>query len=95
MGGAQHVCKTVVVMLSVRVVRELQASCHCSFVRWSCSKSESNSSIRLELDSRNVTWKLSSLSGGMGLSIRGGDSDARTGVLAISVFGGIISRMGR
>lgn len=31
-GGALHVSRTMVVMLSVSVLSVVQASCHCSFV---------------------------------------------------------------
>ena len=32
--GALHVSIIVVVMLEIRVFSEVQAICHCSYVRW-------------------------------------------------------------
>jgi hypothetical protein len=45
MGGALHVSRTMVVMLSVMVFSELQASCHCSVVKWVCSNNIMRSSM--------------------------------------------------
>ena len=95
MGGALQVSRIVVVILSVRVVSELQASCHCSDVRWLCSKRIMSSSMWIKLFSKNLMWNLSMLAMGMGLSILGGGSDVVGGGLAMSVFGGIFSWMGR
>ena len=75
MGGALHVSRTMEVILSVRVFSELQACCHCSFVRWLFSNRCISSSIWLELVSKNLVWKFSSFSFGMGLSILGGGSE--------------------
>ena len=60
MGGALHVSRTMVVMLSVRVFSELQASCHCSFVSWLFFNSCMSSSIWFELLSKNLVWNFSS-----------------------------------
>jgi hypothetical protein len=54
MGGALHVSRIVVVMFSVRVFSESQASCHCSVVKWVCSNSNMRSSMRCELRSKNL-----------------------------------------
>ena len=94
-GGALHVARTAVVMLSVSAVNELQANCHCSCVNWLCCKSCVSSSIWLECCSKNIVWISSSFSFGMGLSMRGGGSGVVIGSLAMSVFGGICRCMGK
>ena len=94
-GGALHVARTAVDMLSVSVVNELQANCHCSRVKWFCCKSCVRSAIWLECCSKNIVWKASSFSLGMGLSMRGGGSEGVIGSLAMSVLGGIWRCMGK
>ena len=95
MGGAVQVSSRVVVMLSVRVLSELQAICHCSFVRWLCSNSMMSLSMWFELLSKNLMWKFSILSFGMELSSLGCGSGVMGGGLVMSVFGGIFSCMGK
>ena len=95
MGGALHVSRTMVVMLSVREFTDLQASCHCSPVRWLCLNSCISLSIWFELLSKNLMWKSLTFSFNMGLSILGGGSKVINGVLAINVFEGICSCMGK
>ena len=53
MDVALHVSRTVAVMLSVRVCSELQASCHCSFVKWLYCNSSMSLYIWFELLSKN------------------------------------------
>ena len=95
MGRALHVSRTMVVILLVRVFNVLQASCHCSSVRWLCFNSSMSSFTWFELLSKNLIWKSSIFCFGMGLNIIGGSSDVIIGALAISVFGRIFSCMGR
>ena len=94
-GGALHVSSTTVVIFSVRVFKEWQAWCHCSVVKWLCSKSVMSSSMKCELLSKNLVWKLLRLSFGMGLRILGVGSEIMGGGLAMSVFGGILRCMGK
>ena len=94
-GGAVHVSRTVVVILLVSVVSEVQASCHCSLVDWLFCKSWVSSSIWFECASKNFVRNSSRFSFGMGLSILGGGSEVAVGIFAMSVFGGIYKCMGR
>ena len=95
MGGELHVSRTTVVMLVMTVFNELQASCHCSYVKWLFFNRCIRSSTWLELLSKNLMWKFSIFSFGMGLNILGGALEAISGTLAINVFGRICSYMGR
>ena len=95
MGEALHVSRTIKVILLVTIISELQACCHCSFVRWLFFNRCMSSSIWLELFSKNLVWKFSSFSCGMGLSILGGGSEFVVGDVAISVFMEICSCMGK
>ena len=54
-----------------------------------------SSSIWFELLSKNLMWKVSIFSFGMGLNILGGGSDVMSGSLVISVFGRIFNYMGK
>jgi hypothetical protein len=53
------------------------------------------SSMWWELLSKNLIWKCSILSFGMGLRSLGGGSEVMGGGLAMSVFGGMFRCMGR
>ena len=53
-GGTVHVSCTAVVLLSVRVVNMLQASCHCSPVSWLVVSICVSSSIWSECLSKKV-----------------------------------------
>ena len=54
-----------------------------------------SSFIWFELVSKNCVWKFLRFSFGMGFSILGGGLGIGDGVLAINVFGGICSCIGR
>ena len=53
-GGALHISRTIVVILSVIVLNELQANCHCSFVNRVFCRSCVSLSMCLERLSKNL-----------------------------------------